>query len=145
MLNFLDAPYLKNMQRGLDLTWRRMEVTGQNISNINTPNYKAKKLEFENLLLEKIAESQSDLYPHKLRYAREPEGERRERLARALASVQPRIFTDDITETRIDGNNVDIDHENLQMSKQKLQYDFLVQRISGAYSQLRHAITEGRG
>ena len=112
MLNFLDAPHLRNMRRGLDLTWQRMEVTGQNIANINTPDYKAKKLEFENLLFEKIAETRTNLYSHQMRYAREPE---RERLARELAAIQPEIRTDDRTETRIDGNNVDMDHENLQM------------------------------
>jgi len=141
MLNFLDAPHIKNMQRGLNLTWQRMEVTAQNISNINTPHYKAKKLEFENLLLEKIAESRSHLYSHQMRYS----GERgQEKLARELAGVKPEIRTDDSTETRIDGNNVDIDHEFLQLSKQRLHYDYLVQRIAGAYSQLRHAISEGR-
>ena len=141
MLNFLDAPHLRNMRMGLDLTWQKMEVTAQNISNINTPHYKAKKLEFENLLLEKIASTRR-LYSHEMRYSSE---EGKERLARELAAVKPQVFTDNITETRIDGNNVDIDFENLQLTKQKLHYDFLVQRISGAYSQLRHAITEGRG
>ena len=142
MLNFLDAPHLRNMQRGLDLTWQRIEVTGQNISNINTPHYKAKKLEFENLLLEKIAEFRNNnLYSHQMRNA----GARgQERLARELAAVKPEIRTDNSTETRIDVNNVDIDHENLQMSKQKMLYDFLVQRTVGAYNMLRHAISEGR-
>ena len=176
MLNFLDAAHIRNMQRGLDLTWQRMEVTGHNISNINTPNYKAQKLEFENLLiqkvaeirnnnlyshqmrysgergqqklefenllLEKIAESQRPLYSHQMRYSGEAG---QQKLARELAAVRPEIRTDEITQTRIDGNNVDIDHEFLQLSKQRLHYDFLIQRISGAYSQLRHAITEGRG
>ena len=143
MLNFLDAPHIRSMQRGLDLTWQRMEITGQNISNVNTPHYKAKKLEFENLLLAKIAEARDmRLYSHQMRYSGE---EAREMLTRELNTVRPKIITDNATETRIDGNNVDMDFENIQMSKQKLHYDFLVQRISGAYSTLRHAITEGRG
>jgi flagellar basal-body rod protein FlgB len=69
----------------------------------------------------------------------------RERLLRELSDIRPEIRTDNRTETRIDGNNVDIDFENLQMSKQRIHYDFLVQRIAGAYNTLRHAITEGRG
>ena len=139
MLKFLDAPHLRNMQLGLDLTLKRVEVTSHNIANINTPHYKAQRLEFESLLLEKLATR--NLYSHQMRYA----GEKgREKLARELESVRPELRTDNITETRIDGNNVDIDFENMQLTKQRLQYDYLIQRIAGAYTQLRHAITEGR-
>jgi flagellar basal-body rod protein FlgB len=141
MLNFLDAPHLRNMRMGLDLTWKRMEVTGHNIANINTPHYKAQKLEFENLLLAKINESRPRLYAHEMRYTSEQLHERR---MRELAAIRPGIYTDEVTETRIDGNNVDIDFEFLQLSKQRIHYDYLVQRIAGAYSSLRHAISEGR-
>ena len=70
--------------------------------------------------------------------------ERAIKLASDLAAIRPRVYVDNKTETRIDGNNVDIDHENLNISKQKLQYDYLIQRISGAYSSLRHAVMDGR-
>jgi flagellar basal-body rod protein FlgB len=120
-----------------------MELTGHNIANINTPHYKAQKLEFENLLLDKISAARSqNLYSHQMRYSGE---QRSEMLKRELNAVKPQVRTDNITETRIDGNNVDVDFEFLQLSKQRLHYDFLVQRVAGAYGMLRHAVTEGRG
>lgn len=141
-LSFLDAPHIKSMQRGLDLTWQRMELTAQNVANVNTQNYKAKKLMFEELLVEKLAESKTNLYAIEMRKNTQ---ESKQKLAEEIAAIEPEIRTDNSTMTRIDGNNVDIDHEFLELSKQKLQYDYLVQRISGAYSTLRYAVTEGRG
>ena len=144
MLNFINAPHIQSLQRSLDLTVQRTEITAQNIGNINTPDYKAKKLVFEELLFNKIAESQAkpNYYAFQMRQSAQ---ETKERLAREIAAVKPEIRTDNSTMTRIDGNNVDIDHENLQLSKQKIYYDYLVQRISGSYNLLKHAVTEGRG
>jgi flagellar basal-body rod protein FlgB len=119
-----------------------MDVTAHNIANINTPHYKARKLEFESLLFDKLASSRTDLYSHQMRESGEA---RLARLTREFASVRPTIFVDNQTETRIDGNNVDIDFENLQMTKHRIHYDFLVQRMAGSFSMLRHAISEGRG
>lgn len=138
MLNFINAPHIRHLEKGLDLTAKRMEITAHNIANINTPHYKARRLEFESLLFNRLAGGRSDLYSHQMRYGG------RESLRRELASVRPEIHVDTRTETRIDGNNVDIDFENLRMSTQRIQYDFLVQRISGSFNMLRHAISEGR-
>lgn len=140
MLNFLNAPHIRNLEMGLDLTWRRMDITGHNIANINTRGFKAKRLEFESLLFDRIASTQR-LYSHEMRYSGEAG---QARLRSELAAIRPEIRVDTRTETRIDGNNVDIDFENLQMSKQRIQYDFLVQRLAGSFSMLRHAISEGR-
>ena len=142
MLNFVNAPYIRSMERGLDLTWQRMDVTAHNISNINTPHFKARKLEFESLLFERLASARgrTDLYSHQMRDSNAS----REQLRRDLAAVRPQIVTDTRAEMRIDGNNVDIDFENLQMSKQRIHYDFLIQRITGSFNMLRHAISEGR-
>ena len=143
MVNFINAPHLRSMQRGLDLTWQRMELTGHNIANVNTPHFKAQSLQFENLLLNRIDAARNlNLYSHKMRYS----GERgEEMLRRDLNAIRPRVVVDNVTETRIDGNNVDIDFEFIQLSKQRLHYDFLIQRLIGAYGKLRHAVTEGRG
>jgi len=128
------------MQKNLDILTHRMDIIGQNISNVNTPHYKAKKLEYENLFLEKLAQINNS-YALQMRYS----GEKgKERLQRELKSIKPEIFTDRITETKVDGNNVDIEYENIQKARTQIQYNFMVRKITDEYNLLRHAISEGR-
>jgi len=140
MLNFLDTASFKVMQKNLDVLTQKMNVTGQNIANINTPHYKAKKLEYENLFREKL-EKLNNSYALQRRYAG---SENKEKLEKYLSSVKPRIYTDNTTETRVDGNNVDIDYENLELARTQIQYNFMIRKITDEYHLLRHAIGEGK-
>ena len=99
-----------------------------------------KKLEFENLLLEKV-DKLNNSYALQMRYSG---SEGRQRLQKRLESIKPEIFTDDRTEMRVDGNNVDIDHENIEMARTQIQYNFMIRKITDEYNLLRHAISEGR-
>ena len=140
MLKVMNTPNFKIMQKNLDILTQRMDVIGQNISNVNTPHYKAKRLEYENLFQEKLAQINNS-YALQMRYS----GEKgRARLQRHMESIRPRIFTDHRTETRVDGNNVDIDHENIEMSRVQIQYNFMIRKITDEYNLLRHAVNEGR-
>jgi flagellar basal-body rod protein FlgB len=140
MLNFLDTQNFKAMQKSLDLMARRMEVTAHNIANVNTPHFKAQRLEYENLFQEKLAQINNS-YAKQMRYSG-PAGA--ERLQRYFENIKPAVFTDNETETRVDGNNVDIDHENLQIARIQIQYNFMIRKITDEYNLLRHAISEGR-
>ena len=139
MLKFLDTPNFNAMQRNLDIVSQRMILTSQNISNINTPHYKAKKLEFENLLFEKM-EKINKSYALQMRYSGP---DKKEKLQKYL-EVKPVVVTDNSTETRVDGNNVSIDHENLELAKLQIQFNYMVRKITDEYNLLKHAITEGR-
>lgn len=141
MINFLDNANFKLMQKTLDATWERMNVIAENITNVDTPGYKAKRLEFENILRNKMYGSDNESYSDKLKAKLFPETVK----DNSLDSVKPIIYTDPSTQMRVDGNNVDIDHENLELVKAKMQYDYLVRKITDEYNLLRYAITEGRG
>ena len=45
---------------------------------------------------------------------------------------------------KMDGNNVDIDYENVELAKNTLYYNTLVEKLNSEFSMLRLAITEGR-
>ena len=142
MLKFLDTANFKIMRKNLDVLTQRMNVTAQNISNVNTPHYKAKKLEFENILQKKI-ENSDKYYSWRLRDKNS--GDKRQKMLNLIDSAEPELVTDNKTETRVDGNNVDIDHENLEMAKIQLQYNFMIRKITDEYNLLKHAVTEGKG
>ena len=141
-LDFLDTANFKIMRKNLDILAERMKLTGQNISNVNTPHYKAKRLEFENLLRQKFEEiNNTEMHALRMRYAKSGNKEKPQDY---LDSVTPRVCTDNSTETKVDGNNVDIDHENLELAKIQLQYNYMVRKITDEYNLLKHAINEGK-
>ena len=140
MINFLDTANFKIMQKNLDILTQRINITGQNIANINTPHYKAKKLEYENLFFEKLA-ALNNSYVLQKRYLG---SENKEKLQEYLSSVKPKTVTDTVTETRVDGNNVDIDYEGLELARTQIQYNFMIRKITDEYNLLRYAISEGK-
>ena len=151
-MDFLNTPNFKVMQKSLDVLWQKMDVVAQNIANVDTPHYKAKKLEFETILQQKL-ETINNSYALRMRYAKQSRqseqngngNQKNQTLENLIDSVSPQIYRDNSTETRVDGNNVDIDHENLELARTKLQYDYMVRKITDEYNLLRHAVTEGRG
>jgi len=140
MVSFLETANFRIMQKNLDILAKRIEITGQNIANVNTPYYKAKKLEYENLFSEKLA-ALSNSYALQMRYGKDGY---KDKLQEWAKSVKPVVYTDEETETRVDGNNVDIDHENLEMAKIQLQYNYMIRKITDEYNLLKHAVSEGR-
>jgi len=145
MINFLNDVKYNMMQKTLDATWDRMNIIAENIANKDTPGYKAKRLEFESILREKLKEpEQSPLHAVRLRekiFAQPP----RESKESIINSLKPVVYTDPSTQMRVDGNNVDEDHENLELVRAKIQYDYLVRKITDEYNLYRYAVTEGRG
>jgi flagellar basal-body rod protein FlgB len=131
------------LQKTLDATWDRTSIIADNISNKDTPGYKAKKLEFENILRNKINKPEETLYALKLRARVFPQP--KQSIESIVNSVKPVVHTDPSTQMRVDGNNVDEDHENLELVRAKLQYDFLARKITDEYNLLKYAISEGRG
>ena len=124
MLNFLNTRDLALLQKGLDAIWLRQTVIADNIANIDTPHYKAKYVEFESVLQSKMGGLTS---------------------AAAVNSIQPRVITDNTTQARYDGNNVDIDQQGIESARAKIQYDYMVQKLTNEFARLKYAITEGKG
>jgi len=140
-MDFLNTPNFRIMQKSLDVLWRKIDVISHNIANIDTPHYKAKKLEFETILQHKL-NTINNSHAMAMRYSGK---DSRNKIQNLAESINPRIYTDNSTETRVDGNNVDIDYENMELARTKLQYDFMVRKLTDEFNLLRHAITEGKG
>ena len=123
-MKFLNTTDFAIMQKSLDAMWVRQRVIGDNIANHETPGYKAKYVEFENLLRTRI------------------DGIRSGRVS--TANFGASIRTDISTTARVDGNNVDMDKEQLELARTKLQYDYMTSMITSEFTRLRNAIREGR-
>ncbi|MDR2909169.1 MAG: flagellar basal body rod protein FlgB [Oscillospiraceae bacterium] len=120
------------LEKAMSATWQKAELITHNIANEDTPGYKAKRLEFESLL---GAAMESNM--------RATAFDKTSRISR-INNLQPVVYSDDSHEVRIDGNNVDIDSEQMELARTQIQYQALRDRVSGHYSLLKYAISGGR-
>lgn len=121
---------LDKIGRGLDASWTKNEVISSNIANVDTPGYKKKKVVFGDLLNE---EMNSGLLKTSHKKHMQIDGES------SLLSVRTDMST---TNMRTDENNVNIDEEMSELSKNQIYYNVLTQRATGEINKLRSAIQD---
>ena len=54
MINSTSFDYVNLLTKAADASWKRESVIANNISNVNTPGYKRKDLNFEGVLTEEL-------------------------------------------------------------------------------------------
>lgn len=112
------------MERALDLNWIRQQLISNNISNVDTPNYKRMDIDFKSSLL-KALDNQSTS-------------------GSGTDEVKPEfVVSDNLTHSN-DGNSVDIEKEMADQAVNSLQYALLTRLVSDQLGMLRTAISEGR-
>ena len=111
MLDSVTSAALASALDGLAL---RQRTIANNIANVNTPNYHAKRVSFEDAL---AASVQSGRRPR-------PRPPRRE-------SLEP---------TQLNGNNVNLDTETLSNIDTVLRYQFAAQAINDQFTAVRTAM-----
>lgn len=129
MINSNIYNYINVLDKAADASWIRNEVISNNIANATTPNYKRKDVEFEEYLREELAGAESST------------------LTATVAGVEmghldARSYTD-MTELsyRLDGNNVDIDTENVELASNQIKYNTLLESITHQFSLIKTALT----
>jgi len=65
-------------------------------------------------------------------------------LTREIKDVRPQIDVSDDKSLRLDGNNVDIEKENIDLARTQINYYYSLRELSDHFSRLRYAITEGK-
>ena len=120
------------LQRAMDGSWERQKAISNNIANHETPGYKAQKVFFEDALAREMD-----------RYA-ESSAESGEKGISNILNSRIECVSDHTTSERYDGNNVNLDSENLEMAKSQIQYQYLIRSMTNMFSRLRYAVSEGR-
>lgn len=119
------------INKALNASWLRNEVIANNISNIDTPGFKSSRVEFETELKKAM---NSDIVMKKTR----------DKHIDISSSFEPQVVQNNETTVRMDGNNVDIESEQLEMVKNTIYYNSLVQIISKEFGRLKVAINGGK-
>ena len=128
MINSSIYNYVNVLDKAADASWIRIEVISNNIANVDTPNYKRQDVEFESYLLAQLEGANSSSLKKTV-------------AGMDLDSLTSTIYTDSNSLSyRLDGNNVDIDTENVELASNQLKYQALVSSISNEFSMIKSAM-----
>lgn len=103
----------------LNFRGEKQKVISSNIANINTPNYKTKDLIFENEL--KSADNMIQMKQTNFKHISS--------LNNNVSSINPKLTEVKGLEEQNDGNNVNLDSQMSEMSKNKILFDAIQSSI----------------
>lgn len=128
-MNLFDTPLVTSLNKSLDGLWKRQSVINDNMANFETPNYKRKYVSFEDELRSAMEGSA---------------GKTRSEISNNIEQVRTRVDQADDETMRLDGNNVDMEKEQLEMAQTQYNYLYSLRMLNDHFSRLRSAISEGR-
>lgn len=119
----------------LDASWLKNTTISDNIANVNTPGYKRKVVEFDSLLKNYLVQGSNRMATT---------DEKHFRIHNQSNSLEPTINTVEDTSFRKDQNNVNVDVEMTEFSKNLIKYNAMTQQVTGELKRIRMAIRDGR-
>lgn len=120
--------YINVLDKAADAAWLRNEAIANNISNADTPGYKRQDITFESQLQDALRNNRYQTMDSKVEHVN-------------LNRLNPRTYTDySEFSYRLDGNNVDIDTENVMLASNQLKYNGLIGSINNQFSNLKMAM-----
>jgi flagellar basal-body rod protein FlgB len=132
------------LQKGLEASWLRDSVIRNNIANAETPGFKGSDVKFESLLYAAV-EDASARPSLKGRVTRERHIEiGGDPAALDFDAIEPSVVVNDATAVRMDGNNVDIESENVKLVQNSLYYSALLTKLNSELTRLKMAVNEGK-
>lgn len=123
---------VNTLERSLDYSALKNNVITNNIANVDTPNYKSKKVEFKNVLNEALHNQIEAKITHP------------KHIPFQTDRTPFQIVTNHHHMYNHNGNNVDIDKEMSELAKNQIYYRGLIDRINGKFSTLQTVIRGGR-
>lgn len=124
---------MKVLEAGLDAAAQRQRVIAHNIANFNTPNFKSSRVSFEEELKAWLKGENNRLA------ATHPA-----HLGGGNTFPQPDVVKTGTPPMRPDGNNVDLDSEQIILAANLIKFQAMSRHIDDKFSQMRHVVTDGR-
>ncbi|MFQ5715842.1 MAG: flagellar basal body rod protein FlgB [Nitrospinales bacterium] len=122
------------LKKNLDFQSQRNLLIAGNISNVNTPGFKAQDVRFEDQLRDAV-ESKDKLVlktTHEKHFGPSKD---------SIKKMQPEVF-EEVDAARSDGNNVNIDKEMLKLAETQIKYNATIQIMAKRGSTVRAAVSE---
>ena len=113
-------------EKVLDFLWARQSITLNNIANDDTPGFKSQHVSFEDELIRKFqGVEKSPNAPSAV--------------SKAIEGTKARLETTWAESSRLDGNSVDMDQEQVELVRAAYEYQHMVSSINNEITRLRNA------
>ena len=128
MINSNAYNYIDVLSKAADYSWTRNEIISNNLANGTTPGYKRKDVTFESYLMQELASGDSTSLRKRINEV-------------DLDNITSSVYTDySQLSYRLDGNNVDIDTENVEFASNQLYYQTVLDTIDYQFQMLKAAM-----
>lgn len=125
MINSNVFDYVNVLGKAADAAWQRNDILANNISNVDTPGYKRQDIDFETQLRRALGNSRYQTVDDKVSHVTSTE-------------LKARVYTDSANFSyRLDGNNVDIDTEGVELASNQIKYNGLIDSINQEFANLQ--------
>ena len=125
MIQTNEFDYINVLNRAADAAWQRNEAISNNIANVDTPGYKRQDVAFESVLQQALGNSRYQSMDDKVANVN-------------LSRLRGRAYVDYANYSyRLDGNNVDIENENVMLAENQLKYQGLISSINQEFTNLQ--------
>ena len=128
MINSNAYNYINVLTKAADYSWTRNEIISNNLANVDTPGYKRKDVSFQNYLLQELTSGDSTSLRTRVNDVE-------------VDNLNSTVYTDfNELSYRLDGNNVDVDTENVEFASNQLYYQVVLDTINHQFSMLKSAM-----
>ncbi|MBE5865594.1 MAG: flagellar basal body rod protein FlgB [Lachnospiraceae bacterium] len=125
MINTNAFDYINVLDKAADASWLRNQAISNNIANASTPNYKRQDVAFESELQKALGYNRYQTMDSKVSNVKS-------------SRLRAQVYTDYSDYSyRLDGNNVDIENENVMLAENQLKYQGLLTSINQEFTNLQ--------
>lgn len=127
MLSSLSMNNMNMLESSLDFLWTKQAVIADNIANAETPNYKAKYVQFEDTFQSRLLTAVNN-------------GQNSAEMAETIRNSNSVTYvaTDELFKS--DGNGVDVAEQEMEALRTNYQMQYVLAAITSEFSTLRSAI-----
>lgn len=128
MLSTNAFDYVDVLDKAADASWKRESLISNNLANVDTPGYKRQDLDFQSALQTELARNNHDSLDSRIS-------------GLDLTKLNPMSYTDLAGYSyRLDGNNVDVDTENVELASEQIRYQAIAAGLNQEFSRMRAVI-----
>ena len=125
MINSNVYDYIDVLNKAADASALRHKAISNNIANVDTPGYKRQDVNFESILASEIGKTKYTSLDEKIKDV-------------SLSNLNVSTYRDSTNYSyRLDGNNVDVDTENVEMAANQIQYKGLVDSMTQEFNRIK--------
>jgi len=117
--------YINILDKAADASWKRETLIANNLANADTPGYKRQDIDFQTALRNEISRFHYSSLDKKIQDV-------------DMRNLNPEVYTDHGNYSyRLDGNNVDIDTEQVELASEQIKYQALTTSITSEFIRLQ--------